>query len=330
MKSIIEYFTLCASIAAIVILVWIGYAFLIPHPQTIIQGEVEATEISVASKISGRIEKLPVQEGDIVKKGQFLVEISSPEIQARLKQAHAAVAAARSGQDKAYSGAREEEIRAARNVWEKAKTATKLAQKTRDRIVRLYDEGVLPAQKKDEADAQWESAVKTENAARATYDEAMAGARREDKEAAAALTEKATGVLEEVESMISETRLNSPIDGEITSVTADRGELISAGYPVIAVMDPTDIWITFNLREDLLKNIRIGTMLDATFPALGDDTVKLKIYYISALGDFATWHATKASGDFDLKTFEVRARPLDHVAGLRPGMSSVVPLSSLQ
>jgi len=147
---------------------------------------------------------------------------------------------------------------------------------------------------------------------------------------AAALTEQATAALEEVESMVPETHLRSPIDGEITSIIADQDELISPGYPVITIIDLTDIWVVFNLREDLLKNLRIGTVLDATFPALGEGIVKLKIYYISPLGDFATWHATKASGDFDLKTFEVRARPLDTVEGMRPGMSSIVPLSALQ
>ena len=330
MKNLITYGALCVSLLVIVILIWLGYAFFLPHPPLIIQGEVEATEISVASKTYGRIEKLSVREGDSVQKGQLLVSITSPEIQARMKQAQAAVKAAQSRQDKAYIGTREEEIRAARNVWEKAKTGSKLAQKTRDRIMQLYKDGVVSAQRRDEADAQGEGALKTENAAKATYDKALAGAREEDKHMAAALTEQAAAALEEVESMIPETRLRSPINGEITSIIADQNELISPGYPVITVMNLSDIWVVFNLREDLLKNLPIGTVLDATFPALGDGTVKLKIYYISRLGDFATWHATKASGDFDLKTFEVRARPLDSVEGLRPGMSSIIPLSVLQ
>jgi len=330
LKNILKYGALCISLLIIVILIWIGYAFFVPAPASIIQGEVEATEISVASKTYGRIERLLVKEGDSVQKGQLLVTITSPEIQAKMKQAQAAVKAAKSQQDKAYIGTREEEIRAARNVWEKAQTASKLAQKTRDRIMQLYKDGVVPAQRRDEADAQWEGAVKTENAAKATYDKALTGAREEDKHMAAALTEQATAALEEVESMVPETHLRSPIDGEITSIIADQDELISPGYPVITIIDLTDIWVVFNLREDLLKNLRIGTVLDATFPALGEGIVKLKIYYISPLGDFATWHATKASGDFDLKTFEVRARPLDTVEGMRPGMSSIVPLSALQ
>jgi len=175
LKNILKYGALCISLLIIVILIWIGYAFFVPAPASIIQGEVEATEISVASKTYGRIERLLVKEGDSVQKGQLLVTITSPEIQAKMKQAQAAVKAAKSQQDKAYIGTREEEIRAARNVWEKAQTASKLAQKTRDRIMQLYKDGVVPAQRRDEADAQWEGAVKTENAAKATYDKALTG-----------------------------------------------------------------------------------------------------------------------------------------------------------
>ncbi len=330
MKNILTYAALCGSLLAIVILIWVGYAFLLPDHPLIIQGEVEATEISVASKVYGRIEKLSIREGDSVQKGQLLVSITSPEIEARLKQAQAAVKAARSSQDKVYRGTREEDIRASRNMWEKAIAASEFTRKTRDRIIQLYNDGVVSAQKRDEAEAQWQSSIKTEKAAKATYDKALTGARTEDKHVASALTAKAVAVLAEVRSMMSETRLKSPINGEITSIIADYGELISPGYPVITVVDLTDIWVTFNLREDLLKNIRIGTVLDATFPALGEGIIKLKVSYISALGDFATWHATKASGDFDLKTFEIRARSLNDEKGLRPGMSAIVPLSLSQ
>lgn len=326
MKRIITCTLLCGAIAAAVLFLWVGYEHFLPPSPMIIQGEAEATQISIASKIAGRIEDISVREGERVTRGQHLVTVASPELQARLRQARAAVKVARATQDKADHGTREEEIRAALHVWEKAQTARELARTTLDRIEQLYRDGVVPAQKRDEARAQWNSALKTEQAARATYDKALAGARQEDRDQAAALTEKAMAALAEVRSLLSETRLTSPIDGEITDIIADPGELIGPGSPVIRVVDRSRPWITFNLREDLLQTIRQGTILDATVPALGSDVVTLEVYHIAALGDFATWHATKASGDFDLKTFEVRARPLHRIEGLRPGMSVVVPL----
>lgn len=324
MKRKVRIGLICTGLMCILVMLIISGWFLLKPQPLIVQGEVEATQIRVASKIVGRVEAVHVDEGESVKKGQHLVTLDSPEILAKLAQATAARNAADAQQKKAYSGTRIEKIQSAFNFWKKAEVGVDLAQKTYNRVKRLYADGVVPAQKLDETEAQLKAAKETAAAARATYDMAVAGARKEDKEAAAAMVDRASGVVSEVEAYLKETNLISPLDGEIVSIIAEPGELISPGYPIITIVDLEDIWVTFNLREDLLSSIRMGSILTARFPALGNQELRLKINYISALGDYATWRATKTSGDFDLKTFEVRAVPLKPAPGLRPGMSAIV------
>jgi len=299
--------------------------WLLVHPSPeILQGEVEATQVDVAAKIPGRVGAVNVREGQWVRKGQLLVTLDSPEIRAKLAQATAAENAASAQRDKADRGAREEEIRGARELWQRAERAADLAEKTFRRVDRLSADGVLPAQKRDEAEANWKASRDAANAAKARYDMAVAGARAEDREAAGALVDQAAGAVAEVEAFMEETRLVAPIDGEVVECIVDPGELVSAGYPILTLVDLDDIWVTFNLREDRLAGLRMGGRLIARLPALGNREVELKISYISPLGEFATWRSTQASGDFDLKTFEIRARPVQQAPGLRPGMSAIV------
>ena len=304
-----------------------GYFIITPAP-LIIQGEVEATQIRVSAKIAGRIQTIHVKEGNNVKKGQLLVTIESPEIEAKLKQAKAAKKAATAQKNKADHGTRKEKIISARNMWLKAKAAEDLAEKTYKRVENLYKDGILPAQKMDEANAQYFASQRTCEAAKATYDMAAQGARQEDKIAAEAMMHKAEAAVAEVEAYLNETLLKAPLQSEVTSIIPKVGELITPGFPIVNIVDLDDIWVTFNLREDLLSDIRMGSVIAATFPALNNKEIQLRVYYITALGQYATWHATKASGDFDLKTFEIRAIPLKKVTGLRPGMSALVPWNS--
>jgi len=307
----------------LVIVVIFGWIVVRPEPD-LVQGEFEATEIRIASKIPARIELIHVREGDPVHRGDLLVSLASPEIAARLTQAEAAHAAATAQRDKADGGAREEEIRGARNLWLRAEHASDLADSTAGRIQRLYRDGVVPAQRRDEATANMKTAREAANAARAAYDLALSGARSEDRRSAAALEDQAAGAVTEVQAYLDETRLVAPIDGEVSVVVSENGELAAAGFPILTLLDLADPWATFNLREDRLGAIRMGSRFRGRVPALSDADVELEVSYIAAQGDFATWRATSASGGFDLKTFEVRARPVAPVAGLRPGMSVIV------
>jgi HlyD family secretion protein len=208
-------------------------------------------------------------------------------------------------------------------MWKKAEAGRELAQKSYDRIKNLYESGVVPAQKFDEASANLQAMKTTAQAAQSQYNMAVEGARLEDKTAAAALVAQATGAVSEVESYASDAIQYSPIDGEVSTVIAEPGELIGSGYPVITLLDMNDLWVTFNVKEDLLPKVKIGSILTAYVPGLAK-TIQLKIDYMAAQAEYATWSATKTRGDFDIRTFEVKARPVKRIAGLRPGMTVTV------
>lgn len=317
------------TIIAIVLVGIIGFVayslFVISQPQEReVQGFVEATHIKVGSKLIGRIDSLAIHRGQEVKAGDFLFRINSPEVEAKLLQANAARSAAAAQSTKAQNGARREDIQAAQNVMIKAQAAAEYAQKSFERINNLYNDGVIAEQKKDEVEVKMKAAVENAKAAEAVYNKAKKGARYEDKLAADALVQRAEGAITEVNSYIQEQMIYAPIDGEIANIISERGELVPSGYPVVSIVDLDDIWISFHLREDLLADIKKGSRFMARFPALKMQEVELQVSYITAMGSFANWSATKTSGDFDMKTFEVHAVPTKKVDGLRPGMTALV------
>lgn len=295
-----------------------------------LQGQAEATEVRVSGKVPGRIDKFLASEGMTVKKGDTLVLLSSPELNAKLLQATSAEEAASAQNQKALKGARAEQIAGAYEMWQKAEVGVKLAEKTYNRVQNMYSEGVVPAQKRDEAEANYQASVATAKAAKSQYDMAMNGAENEDKMAALAMVNRAKGAVSEVQSYLSETMLLSPIDGEVSDIFPKQGELIGSGAPIMNIVDLTDVWVVFNIREDLLANIKMGTELEASIPALGNKTVKLKVDYIKAMASYATFKATKNNGGFDVKSFEVHARPVVAIEGLRPGMSLMVDYEKLK
>lgn len=309
-------------LGVIVVVALIGF-FMLGKDDEIIQGQAEVSEYRISGKVPGRILEYRVKEGDTVRKGDTLVIIEAPEVQAKMMQAEAAKAAAQAQQQKAYKGARAEQIQGAYELWQKAKAGLEIAQKSHDRVKRLYEQGVLPAQKFDEAAAQLNAAVATERAAKSQYDMAKNGAEAEDKLAATALVNRAKGAVAEVESYIKETVLVAPVDGEVSEVFPKEGELVGTGAPIINLARLDDMWVTFNVREDLLKGLTIGKTVKAYIPALGRD-VDVRINYMKDMGTYAAWKATKTTGQYDLKTFEVRGVPTDTVQGLRPGMSVIL------
>ena len=323
---LIAFSTLLLVIAAISLIGWI---VLKPEP-IMLQGQAEATEVRVSGKIPGRIDKLLVSEGMKVNKGDTLVLINSPELNAKLMQATSAEEAAYAQNLKAIKGARAEQIAGAYELWQKAEVGVKIAEKTYKRVQNMFDENVIPAQKRDEAEANYQAAVATSKAARSQYDMAMNGAEKEDKLAAQAMVNRAKGAVSEVESYLSETMLAAPISGEVSDVFPKQGELVGSGAPIMNIVDLNDIWVVFNIREDLLANIRVGKEIEAVIPALGNKTAQLKINYIKAMASYATFKATKNNGGFDIKSFEVRAVPVSKIEGLRPGMSLMVDYGKLK
>lgn len=323
---LIAFLTLLFVIALVSIIGWI---VLKPEP-IILQGQAEATEVRVSGKVPGRIEKFMVSEGMTVNKGDTLVLISSPELNAKLFQALSAEDAANAQNQKANKGARVEQIAGAYELWQKAEVGVKLAEKTFNRLQNMFNEGVVSAQKRDEAEANYQAAIATSKAAKSQYDMAINGAEKEDKLAAIAMVNRAKGAVSEVESYLSETKLVSPINGEVSEIFPKRGELVGSGAPIMSIVDLKDQWVVFNIREDLLTNIKMDTELEANIPALGNKIVKLKVNYIRVMASYATFKATKTTGGFDVKTFEVHAIPVTFIDGLRPGMSLMVEYEKIK
>lgn len=313
---------LIALIIVVILIFIVGLIINRPEP-IIIQGEADASEIRISGKITGRINQFNVEEGSQVQLGDTLVIIDSPELSAKLEQANAAENAAQAQNKKAIKGARKEQIMGAFEMWQKVQVGVDISKKSYDRVQRLFDKGVVTAQKRDEAEAQYKAAVATANAAKSQYDMAKNGAESEDKEAALALVDRAKGAVNEVKSYFKEITLTSPINGEVTDVYPKRGELVGAGAPIMSIVDLNDIWFTFNVREDLLGELKMGKTFKIKVPALDNQIVEVKVTYIKALASYATWKATKTTGQFDVKTFEVRARPTAKVENLRPGMTAL-------
>ena len=288
----------------------------------IMQGQMEATEYRVSSKVPGRILEFRVKEGDRVKAGDTLAIIEAPEVMAKKAQAEAVKDAAEALSDKAEGGAREEQIQGAYELWQKAIVNRDIWEKSFKRVSNLYKEGVVSEQKYDETKAQYDAAIATEKAAKSQYDMAVKGAQKEDKEMAAAKVQQAKGVVAEVDSYIHETYLLAYADGEVTDIFPHLGELVGTGAPIMNIAMMNDMWATFNVREDHLRKIPMGSRFTAEFPALGASVI-MEVNYMKDRGDYAAWKATKQTGQYDLKTFEVRAVPVTKVEGLRPGMTVI-------
>ena len=315
----LAFFTL---VAAVIIVSVIGF-FTLGKGTEIIQGQAEATEYRVSSKVPGRILKFFVTEGDKVKAGDTVAILEAPDVMAKLLQAQAAEQAAQALNEKALKGTRSEQLQAAFEMWQKAKAGLEIAEKSYNRVNRLFEAGVMTAQKRDEAKAQYDAMKATERAAHAQYTMAKNGAQREDKAAAAAQVERAKGAVAEVSSYIAETYLTAAADGEVTEIFPKAGELVGTGAPIMNIAQMNDMWVTFNVREDFLKDFTVGGEIKAYIPALEKD-IALKVTYMKDLGTYAAWKATKTTGQFDLKTFEVKARPEQPIENLRPGMSAII------
>ena len=318
---------LLLSLVGIGIIGWVGYSFYQayqPQPAKL-QGQIDAQQYSISSKVSGRIDQVFVRKGDSVEKGELIFSLLSPEIDAKLEQAKAGQKAAGALAKEAENGARSQQIQAAKDQWLKAKANADLMNKTYQRVNNLYNDGVVAEQKRDEAKTQWQAAKYTESAAFQMYQLAQEGARDETKVAAAQKALMAAGAVAEVEAYAKDTQIHSWFSGEVAQVLLSSGELAPQGFPVVTVIDTQDAWAVFNVREDMLKHFEKGTQFDAYLPAL-DKSLTFKVTHIAVMGDFATWRSTDAAQGFDLRTFEVEARPVDTDETLRMGMSLVVEL----
>jgi HlyD family secretion protein len=309
-----------AGVLVLALLAWGLVRAFQPVPEAL-QGQIEAQEVNVSSKVPGRVGRVHVQLGQAVSRGQLLFELDSPEVRAKLVQAQAAREAAAAVARKAQAGARPEEIVAARANWERAEAGARLAELTDRRVAAMVAEGVLARQKGDDARAQARSARELATAARAQYELARQGARTEDKQAAQAQARQVDGVVAEADAALAETRILAPAAGEVSKLAIQAGELAPQGFPVVTLVDLDDVWAVLAVREDMFKPFAKGTVHQGYVPAL-KARAGFKVETVSALPAFATWRAARPGGT-DLRTFELRMRPTAPLPGLRPGMTVV-------
>ena len=309
-------------IIVVAIVAMIGY-FTFDRDPEVIQGQVEVSEYRVSSKVPGRIKEIRVREGDFVRAGDTLAILEAPEVMAKMQQAQGAEEAAAALEQMARNGARKEQIEGAYQLLQQAKAGLEIHEKSYQRAQNLFDEGVISAQKRDEAEALYKSSQAQVKAAQSQYDMAVNGARQEERLAAQAQVNRAKGAVQEVNAYIGETVQIAQMDGEVSSIYPKVGELVGTGSPIMTISMMDDMWGTFNVREDQLKGMKVGDEFSCFVPAFGKD-IKMKVYHMKDQGTYAVWKATKTNGQYDLKTFEVKARPIETIEGLRPGMSLVI------
>lgn len=309
------------SIAVLIVAI-IGF-FTLGKTDEVIQGEVEVGEYRVSCKLPARVVEIRVKEGDFVHKGDTLAILEIPEMNAQEKVAQSTEAATQALSNLTEEGARREAIQSARQLVVQAKAATDVAKKTYDRMQNLFSEGVMSQQKRDEAKAAWEVALAHENVMKSQYEMAKNGARTEEKKAAQSQANAAKHAVDVVRSVLKETVQVAAVDGEVSDIYPKEGELVGIGSPILSISMMKDMWGTFNVREDQLNGLKVGDTFTAFSPAFNKE-LKLKVFEIKDEGSYAVWKATKSNGQYDLKTFEVKARPINPFDGLRPGMSLIV------
>lgn len=308
--------------SVVVIVALIGF-FTLGRQEDVVQGEVEVTEFRVSSKLPGRVVELRVKEGDYVKIGDTLAILQVPEVDAQKNAAIAASEATSALQQMTDAGNRKEQIQASYQLYQQAVAANDIAKKTYTRMQNLFDEGVITGQKRDEAYAAYKSTQAQVKAAKSQYEIAREGARKEEKKIAEKNTQAAKSAVDVVSSLLKETIQISPVEGEVSDVYPKVGELVGLGSPIMSISVMSDLWGTFNVREDKLHGLKVGDTFTAFSPAF-NKSLKMKVYYIKDEGSYAAWKATKTTGQYDLKTFEVKARPIERLDGLRPGMSLII------
>ena len=314
--------TMAIVVAVVAVIAAIGFIFM-NKPDDMIEGQVEGTTVRISGKLPGRVVEFFAEEGDTVHAGDTLVHIHSSLVDAQLTQAEALKEVAVAQNRKVDAGTRSQIIQAAYDLLQQANAAVTITEKTYRRMENLYKEGVMSEQKRDEAKAAYDAAVAAKGAAESQYSLAKAGAQKEDKESTAALVSAAGGGVAQVQAVLEDSYLTAPFDGTIDQIYPREGELVALGSPIMSLLRKDKRWITFNVREELLNDLTMGKKINVMVPALDRKEIEAEIYYIRDMGSYATWHSTKASGSWDSRTFEIKARPTAEIDGLRPGMSIV-------
>jgi HlyD family secretion protein len=296
--------------------------YLVRGQPLLVQGEVDATRFDIAARVDGRVGEVPVVRGQNVAANAVLVRIDNPETIAKHEQAVAAKVVADAQLANINVGTRPEVTAARKAALERAQAALVLAQKTYERARQLAEQGNAPQARLDQATDGLHEAERGVDQAQSAYEQAVNGYTREEREIAAANVGKALADIKAVQSIIDQMVVYAPVASQVYQRNVEPGEYVSPGVPLVTLIDLNDLWIHFDLREDLVKMLRVGDRFDVRIPALGDRQITVEVKLIATKGEYASWRATRATGDFDFRTFSIRAYPVDNVPELRPGMSA--------
>jgi HlyD family secretion protein len=320
-KSAARVPSIIVAIVATAVIILSIYYLLRPEP-LLVQGEVDATRLDIAARVDGRVKEIPVERGQNVPAGAVLVRIDNPETLAKHGQMTAAKAVVEAQLANILAGTRQEVISARKAALERAQAAQILAQKTFDRIQHLTEQGNAPQARLDQVTDNLHESERAVDQAKSAYDQAVNGYTREEREIARANVEKAGADIQAVQSIVDQMAVYAPLAAQIYQRNVEPGEYVSPGVPLVTLIDLADVWIHFDLREDLVKTLKVGDRFDVRVPALGDRRIAVEVKLIATKGEYASWRATRATGDFDLRTFSIRAYPIAPVPELRPGMSA--------
>jgi HlyD family secretion protein len=315
-------------IAAVVVALSVFY-LLRPEP-LLVQGEVDATRLDIAARVDGRVKQIPVERGQNVPAGAVLVQIDNPETLAKHEQMRAAKVVAEAQLANVLAGTRAEAVAARKAEMDRAQAALVLAQKTFDRTHILTEQGNAPQARLDQVTDALHESERGVDQAKSAYDQAVNGYTKEERAITRANVEKAIADIQSVQSIIDQLVVYAPLASQIYQRNVEPGEYVSPGVPLVTLIDLADVWIHFDLREDLVKSLKIGDRFDVRIPALDDRRVTVEVKLVATKGEYASWRATRASGDFDLRTFSIRAYPVQPVPELRPGMSAYLDWRSRQ
>jgi HlyD family secretion protein len=313
-----------AIIVGLIVAVIAGLSiwYLVRPQPLLVQGEVDATRLDIAARVDGRVADIPVERGENIAAGAVLVRIDNPETLAKHEQALAAKVVADAQLANIKAGTRAEVIAARKAALERAQASVILAQKTYDRISQLAEHGNAPQARLDQATDTLHESQRATDQAKSAYEQAVNGYTAEERQISAANVQKAVADIAAVQSVIDQMVITAPVASQVYKRNVEPGEYVSPGVPLVTLIDLNDLWIHFDLREDLVKTLKIGDRFDVRIPALADRRITVEVKLIATKGEYASWRATRATGDFDLRTFAIRAYPVEKVPELRPGMSA--------
>ncbi len=323
-KFLTRYWTLFVPVVVLVV----AFFFLIKKSgqpdEDIVIGMADAEFISISSTIPGKLDSLPVHEGDTVKENQLLAVLGSTEVNSFQQQALLNLDAATTQLELLKKGTRPELIGMARNLYQVAQQQYEVAMQTNLRIENLYNKQVISGEERDLIQLQYMASKHEMESAKMNLEMLQKGNQPELIKAAQIGVQQAEQGLLLTRTISEDARIFSPAEGIISSVVIHKGEFVSIGYPIITLMKKNTQFIRFNIRQNRMKGIVTGKVLNVTMPGCDPESFAVRVSHIEPSLEFADWVPVKESGTFELRTFTVEFALVNpaSILGFRPGMTA--------